>query len=140
MSVTRDGFAYVRYTDNTVYAVDLDTLECTETAYGGGSFGAFGMGFATDSDTTWRDTLYIANDNQLARMDTATWTVSPMGSLPSQSGSPKCGRRAVGHTSLEEPAQLVRLNKDTAAVEHTLHMTAMQILHHRRLRLRHLGH
>ena len=126
MSVTRDGFAYVRYTDNTVYAVDLDTLECTETAYGGGGFGAFGMGFATDSDTTWRDTLYIANDNQLARMDTATWTVSPMGSLPSQS---ELTGNADGELwailPLEEPAQLVRLNKDTAAVEHTLHMTAM---------------
>ena len=126
MSVTRDGFAYVRYTDNTVYAVDLDTLECTETAYGGSGFGAFGMGFATDSDTTWRDTLYIANDNQLARMDTATWTVSPMGSLPSQS---ELTGNADGELwailPLEEPAQLVRLNKDTAAVEHTLHMTAM---------------
>lgn len=126
MSVARDGIAYVRYTDNTVYAVDLDTLECTETAYGGGGFGAFGMGFATDSDTTWRDTLYIANDNQLARMDTATWSVSPMGSLPSQS---ELTGNADGELwailPLEEPAQLVRLNKDTAAVEYTLHMTAM---------------
>ena len=53
--------------------------------------GAFGMGFATDSDTTWQDTLY-ANDNQLARMDTATWTVSPMGSLPVSRAHRKCGR------------------------------------------------
>ena len=96
MSVTRDGFAYVRYTDNTVYAVDLDTLECTETAYGGGGFGAFGMGFATDSDTTWRDTLYIANDNQLARMDTATWTVSRWAASPVSRSSPEMRTASCG--------------------------------------------
>ncbi|MBT6178390.1 MAG: hypothetical protein HOI23_14175, partial [Deltaproteobacteria bacterium] len=43
MSVARNGYAYIRYADNTVYSVHLETMTCTETAYSV-DFGAFGMG------------------------------------------------------------------------------------------------
>ena len=50
----------------------------------------------------------------------------PDGQLPKVSRSHrKCGRRAVGHTSLEEPAQLVRASTRTPPRSSTLHMTAM---------------
>jgi hypothetical protein len=121
MSVTRDGTAYVRYSDNTVYAVDLETMDCSETTYESGSFGAFGMGYATNSGATWRDKLYIANANRLAVVDTADWSVSHMGNLPSQS---ELTGNAEGELwamlPLETPAKLVRLNKNTASVQETL--------------------
>ena len=124
MSVSRDGFAYVRYSDQTVYAVDLATLDCTETSYGS-SFGSFGMGFATDSATTWQDTLYVANANQLATLDTATWSLNTVGGLPSQS---ELTGNAAGELwamlPLESPAQLVRLNKASAQVEQTVTLSS----------------
>jgi len=116
MSVTREGVAYVRYSDNTVYAVDLETMACTETSYSW-DFGGFGMGYATHSDSTWHDRLYIANANQLATVDTSTWAVSVIGSLPSQS---ELTGNADGELwailPLESPAKLVQINKTTASV------------------------
>ncbi|MCO4774238.1 MAG: hypothetical protein KDA24_29695 [Deltaproteobacteria bacterium] len=123
MSVSRDGYAYVRYSDQTVYSVDLETLDCTETSYGS-SFGSFGMGFATDSATTWQDTLYVANSNQLAMLDVATWSLNTIGGLPSQS---ELTGNAAGELwamlPLESPAELVRLNKTTAQVEQTVYLS-----------------
>ena len=123
MSVSRDGFAYVRYSDQTVYAVDLDTLDCTETSYGSG-FGSFGMGFATNSANTWQDTLYVANSNQLAVLDVDSWSLNTVGGLPSQS---ELTGNAAGELwamlPLETPAELVRLNKTTAQVEQTVFLS-----------------
>ena len=122
MSVSRDGVAYVRYSDQTVYAVDLVTLDCTETSYGSG-FGAFGMGFATDSATTWQDTLYVANSNQLATLDTTTWSLNTVGGLPSQS---ELTGNAAGELwamlPLESPAQLVQLDTTDASILTTHHL------------------
>ena len=124
MSVARNGVAYVRYSDNTVYAVDLETMECEETDFEVGSFGAFGMGFATDSSSTWRDTLYIANRHSLASLDTETWSRRLSGGVSSQS---ELTGNADGELwailPLEEPAQLARLNKSDAAVEETLYLS-----------------
>ena len=116
MSVSRDGFAYVRYSDNTVYAVDLQTMDCTETSYGS-SFGSFGMGFATEDAATWQDDLYVANANLLARLDTATWSLTTLGGLPSQS---ELTGNAAGELwamlPLETPAELVQLDKGNGQV------------------------
>jgi len=74
MAVSRGGKAYVRY-DDALYEVDLSqaTLPCVNTGYRNGSFGSFGMGYATDSATTWQDQLYIANTSEVAALDTDTW-------------------------------------------------------------------
>jgi hypothetical protein len=86
MGVARDGRAFVRYSDQTVYEVDLTTLTCAATSYSDRrtGFGAFGMGYATDDPTTWRDQLYIANGDEVALLDTATWTPTTVARLPSQ--------------------------------------------------------
>lgn len=122
MSVSRNGTAWVRYSDDTVYAVDLETLECVETPYAV-DFGHFGMGYATDDDTTWQDELYVSNSNTLAVLDTTTWGLTTVGSLPSQS---ELTGNADGELwailPLEMPAKLVQLDKTTAQVQttHTL--------------------
>ncbi len=111
MAVARDGVGYVRYSDDTVYEVDLETLACKETSYGSG-FGSFGMGYATDSADTWRDKLYIANASSLAVLDTKTWELAGVGKMPSQS---ELTGNAEGELwaflPLESPAELVQISK-----------------------------
>ena len=118
MGITRDGFAYVRYSSNTVFEVDLTTLACTEVAYDEGStgFGAFGMGFATDAADTWRDQLYVANRTHLGRLDTDTWQVTTLGALPSQAElTGTADAQLWAFLPLESPAALVELDKSTGA-------------------------
>ena len=69
---------------DSVYDVDLSTGSCTLTDYSRGSFGSFGMGFATDFAGTWQDQMYVANEDQLARLDTTTWQLDVFGTMSSQ--------------------------------------------------------
>jgi hypothetical protein len=116
MAVARDGVGYVRYSDDTVYELDLETLDCKETSYGGGGFGSFGMGFATDSSDTWRDKLYVANATSLAVLNTSTWKLEGVGNMPSQS---ELTGNAEGELwaflPLESPAELVQISKDSGS-------------------------
>lgn len=87
MAVDRAGTAYVRYNDESVYSLDLTSMRCSATGYSDRrtGFGSFGMGYATDSATTWRDQLYVANDRSVGVLDPATWTLRELGRMPSQS-------------------------------------------------------
>ena len=119
MSVARDGVAYVRYSDESVYAVDVETLACSATSYNDKAtgFGAFGMGHATESAETWRDQLYVANSRQLARVDTTTWKLTVLGTMKSQAElSGDAEGQLWGLLPLESPAQLVQLDKTSGAV------------------------
>ena len=113
MGIARDGMAYVRWSDETLYQVDLQTLQCTPTSYGQqSSFGAFGMGFATESAGSWRDELFVANASSLARLNTQTWQLDPIGPLPSQSElTGNADGELWAFLPLEQPAALVRLSK-----------------------------
>lgn len=84
MGVTRDGLAFVRYSDNEVYEVDLFTADCGATGYSDGGFGAFGMGYAATPLSTTLDTLFVANEESLAVLDTGTWSLTTVGPMPSQ--------------------------------------------------------
>ena len=125
MGVARDGFAYVRYADDTVYAVDLESMACTPTNYGDSpnNFGSFGMGYATQSANTWRDDLFVANNDRLARLDDTTWTLEQLGRLPSQA---ELTGNAEGELwaflPLESPAELVKLDKNDGSVKKTITM------------------
>ena len=95
-------------------------MDCTETSYLS-AFGSFGMGYAVDDDSTWQDTLYVANASQLATLDTATWGLTTVGGMPSQSElTGNADGELWAMLPLEAPAELVRLNKASAAVEQTI--------------------
>lgn len=116
MSVSRNGYAYVRYGDNSVYAVHLETMHCEETTYTQ-NFGAFGMGYATTHASTWEDELYVANSNQLAKLNTDTWSLAPLGNLPSQAELTGNGQGELwAILPLETPATLARLDKVDAQI------------------------
>jgi hypothetical protein len=117
MGVTRDGLAYVRYSDNEVYEVDLFTADCTTTPYNDAGFGAFGMGYAATPTSTTLDTLFVANATTLATLSTSTWALSTVGALPSQS---ELTGNNLGELwaflPLEDPAELVSLSPTNAQV------------------------
>ncbi len=117
MAVSRSGTAYVRYSDNSLYAVDLATLSCTRTDYHSpNGFGSFGMGYATDDADTWRDELYIADADRVGRLDTGTWVLDLMGMMPSQSElTGNSAGELWAFLPLESPAALAELDKDTGA-------------------------
>lgn len=122
MSIARNGVAYVRYYDDTLYAVNLETMECEETEYES-DFGHFGMGFATTRVNGFEDELFIANRSQLARLNVNSWDVTTVGTLPSQ--SELTGNR-LGQLwailPLEVPARVVEINKENARVERTINL------------------
>lgn len=125
MAVSRDGQVFVRMSDNAVYAVDLSTMACARTAYSDRAtgFDAFGMGYATDRADTWRDQLYVANEDRVGRLDTSTWSITPIASMPSQS---ELTGNAAGELwaflPLESPAQLIELDKEDGARLNTLRL------------------
>jgi hypothetical protein len=124
MAIARDGVGYVRYSDDSVYAIDLTTADCSPTSYAPGSFGAFGMGYATDQAGSWRDKLYIANSDRLAVLDTTTWTRTLLGNLPSQSeltGNAQGELWAI--LPLETPAKIVQLDKDDGSTVSTINLS-----------------
>lgn len=122
MGVARDGIAYVRYSDNEVFAVDLDTLACTSTSFSDSSgFGSFGMGFATQSASTWRDSLFVANSGQLGRIDPSTWQLTLLGALPSQGELTGTGAGELfAVLPLESPLKVVELDQATGSVADTI--------------------
>ena len=114
MAVARNGRAYIRYSSQTLYVIELDSLECTETAMQVSAFGSFGMGYATLHAETWEDELFIANRSTLARLDTTTFSVHPLGGLPSQSELTGNARGELwGVFPLESPAQIMELDRET---------------------------
>ncbi len=125
MAVARDGVAYVRYSNDAVYEVDLVTLGCTATSYSPGAtgFGSFGMGFATDSAGTWMDHLYVANFHRLAQLDTTSWQGQVIGAVPSQS---ELTGNSLGELwaffPLERPARLSQLDKVTGAESNSINL------------------
>ncbi len=123
MGVARDGSAYVRFGDQEVFSIDLTTLACTSTHYSDRAtgFGAFGMGFATESAHTWRDQLFVANSHQLARVDPATWQLNTLGTLPSQAELTGTGNGELwGVLPLESPLSVVELDHATGSVLQTI--------------------
>jgi len=89
----------------------------------------YGMGFATNSDNTWRDKLYIADENSVAEVDINTWEFEMLGQVSSQ--SEMTGNNAGelwAFMPLESPAAIVQLNKDTGQEEDRVLVAGMPSL------------
>ena len=127
MAVSRAGIAYVRYENDEVYSLDLATMTCSPTGYSDRrtGFDSFGMGYATDDPTTWRDQLYVANSSTVGVLDTNTWNIQTLGAMPSQS---ELTGNAAGELwamlPLERPAQLRRIDTASGANLETLRLSA----------------
>jgi hypothetical protein len=125
MGVSRDGMAYIRFSDDSVHALDLSTLACSPTSYRDSAtdFGSFGMGYATDSAETWRDHLYIANEESLALLDTSTFSLRLIADMPGQA---ELTGNAAGELwalfPLERPAAARQIDPHTGEVGATIEL------------------
>jgi len=117
MGVSRSGTAWVLFSDETLYEVDTETAACTQTAYSDGAtgFGAFGMGFSSDSAGSQDETLFVANADTLGVLNTGDWTITELGPMSSQA---EVTGKANGELWAILPLEMrmVRLNKTNAAV------------------------
>ncbi|MBU1537713.1 putative metal-binding motif-containing protein [Myxococcota bacterium] len=114
MGVTRGGLAYVLFSDETLYEVDTDTAACSATSYSDAAtgFGAFGMGFSSDSAGSSEETLFVANASTLGALDTDAWTIANRGAMSSQAEVTGTGDGELW-AILPLEARMVRLNKTT---------------------------
>ena len=115
MAVSRSGQAYVRFSDDRLYQVDLTDLACTPTGFTAPSnFGSYGMGYATLDGETWKDELFIADKDRVGQLDTSTWTLNQLGDMASQSELTGNGSGELwAFLPLESPPALARLDKNT---------------------------
>ncbi|MBU1244980.1 putative metal-binding motif-containing protein [Myxococcota bacterium] len=115
MGIARDGNAWVLFSDETLYEVDTETAACTQTPYSDAStgFGAFGMGFSSDSAGSVDETLFVANADTLGVLDRTNWTISERGAMSSQA---EVTGKANGElwAILPLEARMVRLDKANA--------------------------
>ena len=79
MAVDRQGMAWVRYDDGSLWKVDTRDLSCVATTYPPGEentpFYKFGMGFATTSAGANAESLYLSDNTGagLAKLDLTTF-------------------------------------------------------------------
>jgi hypothetical protein len=125
MGVARDGYAYVRYSDQSLYKVNLEDFTCSLTSYEDSQgFGSFGMGYATNSASTWQDQLYVANSESIAKLSTTDWSLTELGNIPSQAElTGNAAGELWGFLPLESPAELVQLDKNSAAILETVQLS-----------------
>jgi hypothetical protein len=83
MAVDRNGLAWVRHSDGSVWKVDTRDLSCEATAYQPqvAAFAKFGMGFATETKGGSAEVLYLSDSNGagLGKLDTKALSVSFIG-------------------------------------------------------------
>jgi hypothetical protein len=83
MAVDRLGYAWVIFSDGTLWKVDTKTAACAATSYEADQLGfhRFGMGFSTDQVTGGAETLFVADhDGQgLGKIDTKTLRLAKVG-------------------------------------------------------------
>ena len=99
------------------------------------------MGYATLHGNTWQDELFIANRNTLAKLNTDTFQVETLGSLPSQSELTGNSRGELfGVFPLEAPAQIMELDRHSGQPLSSITLKLYAFTNqHRHIRLCYLG-
>ena len=122
MGLTRLGTAYVNYSDGEVHAVSIEDGGCAASGWTpqGDEFAHFGMGFIGSGG---EETLYVASADRLARLDTDSWELTPVGNLPSQCELAGNSRGQLwGFFPLESPPQILELDPSDASVINSYNM------------------
>jgi hypothetical protein len=134
MSVDRDGYAWVLYSDSSLWKVHTGDATCQATTFATGQqgFDYFGMGFSSDGPNTNSETLFISGGGEMAfsfmtgSLGTIAMpmlmvsTVAPFAVGP---GSPELTGTRFGELwgffAMSMPSHVSRINKQTAALEKT---------------------
>jgi hypothetical protein len=125
MAVDRDGIAWVRHSDGTVWKVSTTDLSCELTQYPPQTeaFIKFGMGFATESKGGSAETLYLSDSNGagLAKLDTKTLALSFIGPYTGDLAGTTSELTGTGDGKLygffvTSPAQIAEISKATGDI------------------------
>ncbi len=125
MAVDRDGIAWVRHSDGTVWKVATSDLSCELTKYQpqAEAFTKFGMGFATESKGGSAEVLYLSDSNGagLARLDTKTLALSFVGAYTGDLAGTTSELTGTGDGKLygffvTSPAQIAEISKATGDI------------------------
>jgi hypothetical protein len=143
MAVSREGYAYVLFGESDPYfpdtyncsavnKVDIQTAQClgpTPFQCGAKGFEKFGMGYATESDQSTKETLYIGNSltPALGSIDVTTGAVQSLGTMPNM--GPEFTGNSVGELwgffPYESPAAAIKLNKSNGQALQTLSLSSL---------------
>jgi hypothetical protein len=125
MAVDRDGFAWVRHSDGSVWKVSTRDLSCEMTKYQpqAESFTKFGMGFATESKGGSTEVLYLSDSNGagLAKLNTKTLALSFVGAYTGDLAGTTSELTGTGDGKLygffvSSPAQVAEISKATGDI------------------------
>ena len=125
MAVDRAGFAWVRYSDGSVWKVSTRDLTCTMTAFVPQSeaFTKFGMGFATETKGGTTEVLYLSDSNGagLAKLDTKDLGLGFIGPYTGDLAGTSSELTGTGDGKLygffvTSPAQVAEISKATGDV------------------------
>ncbi len=125
MAVDRDGIAWVRHSDGTVWKVSTTDLSCEPTKFQpqAEAFTKFGMGFATESKGGSAETLYLSDSNGagLAKLDTKTLALSFIGPYTGDLAGTTSELTGTGDGKLygffvTSPAQIGEISKATGDI------------------------
>ncbi|MGZ5971536.1 MAG: hypothetical protein ACXWP4_27890 [Polyangiales bacterium] len=97
LAVDRTGFAWVLYDSGELFRAPVaDPSGCGATSWTprDGAFHTFQMTFTAEADGS--ESLYVADANRLARIDTSTFALVPIGPLPAALESPSLAGSAAG--------------------------------------------
>lgn len=125
MAVDRNGIAWVRHSDGSVWKVSTATLACESTKYQpqAESFTQFGMGFATETKGGSSEVLYLSDSAGagLARLNTGSLALDFVGPYTGDLAGTRSELTGTGDGKLygffvTSPAQIAEISKATGDV------------------------
>jgi hypothetical protein len=126
MAVDRQGIAWVRHSDGTIWKVAVNQeLACEATAFvpPGESFQQFGMGFATQTDGSKNEVLYLSDSGGagLAKLDVQTMELKFIGPYDKGLEGQRSELTGTGGGKLYGffttfPAQVAEISKGTGSI------------------------
>jgi hypothetical protein len=134
MGVDRQGVAWIRHSDGTLWKVSTQNLACEQTKFTAPSqdFSKFGMGFASVSAGSSSETLYLSDHagKGLGKLDLSTLAVGFVGAWGQGLDGTTAELTGTGEGKLygffvTEPAQIAEISQTTGAVVSTKSLTGV---------------
>jgi hypothetical protein len=125
MAIDRNGIAWVRYSDGTVWKVSTENLACESTKFQpqAEAFTKFGMGFATETKGGSTEVLYLSDSSGqgLAKLNTTTLGLTYIGPYTGDLAGTTSELTGTGDGKLygffvTSPAQVAEISKATGDV------------------------
>ena len=125
MAIDRSGTAWVLYSDESLWKVDIRDASCKPTSYvsGQASFLKFGMGFSTNSNGGSTEALYLSDHfgKGLATLDPKTLGVKLVGAYTGDLKGTTSELTGTGDGKLygffvTSPAQIAEISKGTGEI------------------------